>query len=284
MRTRDTITRAGRTVGGCALAGLALVALPACRGDRSNDPPRQFFPDLDDQMKWHPQGQSTFFADGRTMRHPPVGTVAFGRQPFVTDAPWGASFMKDRTDLLKEDGRFYKGVNPDGTYLETIPVPVTAAMLARGRDRFNIYCFVCHGYAGDGKGMVGVQLNPVSANFHEAKYKRPDPNDPKVELWKDGYVFHTIRNGVLQTGQVIRTMPSYAHAVDENDAWAIVAYVRVLQESRSGTLQDVPEQERPALENGRAALIEAMPVLTPPPAAPPAAAPQPAKPPAGGTP
>lgn len=270
MRPRHIISGAGQTLRACAIAGLALANVPGCRGDRSDTPPRQFFPDLDDQLKWKPQGQSNFFADGRTMRRPPMGTVAFGYEPFVTGASWGAAFMKDRSDLLKEDDRYYRGVGPDGAYLETIPVPVTAAMVARGRDRFNTYCFVCHGYAGDGKGMVGVQFNPVPANFHDPKYKRPDPNDPKIQLWKDGYLFYAIRNGVRQVGQVVPTMPSYGHAVDEGDAWAIVSYVRALQESRSGTLQDVPESQRPGLERDRAAALNAAPTPAPPAAQPPA--------------
>lgn len=255
--------------------------LAGCRGDRSEEPPRQFFPDLDDQPKWGPQGRSPFFAEGRTMRQPPAGTVAFGYQPFVTEEPWGGAFMKKRTDLLKEDDQYYLGINADGTFIERVPVPVTAAVLARGQARFNIYCSVCHGYSGDGKGMVGVQIQPPPANFHEAKYKAPDANDPKVQLWKDGYIFNAVRNGVKQTAApFLQTMPPYAHAINESDAWAIVAYVRALQESR-GTIQDAPADMRPALEEKRAQLIKDLPPEPPPPTPAPSTTTPPA-PPAGG--
>ena len=101
MSTRDTIMRVGRTLGAGALAGAALVALPACRGDRSDKPPRQFFPDLDDQLKWRPQGESPFYADGRMMRPAVRGTVAFGRVSFVNAPEWGRWADAERSDLLR---------------------------------------------------------------------------------------------------------------------------------------------------------------------------------------
>src|SRR3954470_16726593 len=99
MNTHTTTWRAGT---GAALA-LALLGagLAGCRGDREEKPPRQFFPDMDDQPKWKPQSQSEFFVDGRTMRKPVAGTVPFGRNDFVTDAPWSKDFMDQRSDLLK---------------------------------------------------------------------------------------------------------------------------------------------------------------------------------------
>jgi len=241
------------------------MALAGCRGDREDAPPRQFFPDLDDAPKWKPQSGSEFFVDGRTMRKPVAGTVPFGRLYLVSDEPWAAPFMQQRTNLLREDKGFYEGQNPDGTYLTKIPVPVTVEMLRRGQERFNIYCSACHGFTGDGKGMVGVQFNPAVPNYHDAKYK--DPNEPDGKS-KDGYLFHTIRYGVINV-QGVYTMPSYAHAVDEQDAWAIVAYIRALQASREGTLGDVPEAQRPAVERLMGALTEPPATPTPAPAAPP---------------
>jgi mono/diheme cytochrome c family protein len=260
-----------------ACAAGALIGAPGCQGDREDKPPRQFFPDLDDQPKWKPQEKSGFFADGRTMRKPVAGTVPFGRVEFVADplqAPWAGHFMEERDDLLKEDKAVYLGLNDDGkTYVEKIPVAVTPALLKRGQNRFNIYCSVCHGYMGDGQGTVGVQFTVHAANFHDKKYIVFDPNTPDP-LTRDGYVFHVAREGV-------RSMPGYAHALTERDTWAVVAYVRALQASQEGTLQDVPESQRPSVEKEFS--------LAPPPApeAPktPAAgspSPTPTTPPAGG--
>lgn len=239
----------------CLGACLGVCAMTGCRGDRSEKPPRQFFPDLDDQPKWSPQSETEFFADGRAMRKPVSGTVPFGRVSYVSNAEWSVYQAKERADFLKADDRSYLGKNPDGTYVEKIPVEVTQSMIEHGRNRYNIYCVACHGYSGDGKGMVGEQWSAPLPSYHDEKYKKPDAKDPKIELWKDGYLFHTARWGVPgATPEADLKMPGYAHALDERDAWAIVAFIRALQESRSATIQDVPEQERQVLERQRAAL------------------------------
>ncbi len=261
----------------CAVLGPA--ALTGCRGDRSDKPPRQFFPDLDDQPKWKPQTNSEFFADRRTMRKPPTNTVAFGRAAFVTKEAWGEHWMRERSDLLKADTAFYEGKGADGLYLARMPITVDTKLIELGKLKYNIYCVTCHGYAGDGKGMIGAQWSYALPNYHDVKYKTPDPADAKAEFWKDGYLFHTARFGVLDP-QGAQKMPGYAHALSEGDTWAVVAYIRVLQESHAGTLQDVPESERQVLERSRAAAQAAQqpPAAASPTAATPAPAPAPAAP------
>lgn len=267
-------------VGGCALFSMAAAG---CRDDRSDKPPRQFFPDMDDAPKWKPQTESEFFADSRTMRNTVPHTVAFSRTNISAEGwqaaatqEWGAPYLTARNDLLREDDGFYEGQAVDGKYLDKMPASVyqgataeeTAAnlnaMLLRGQERFNIYCAVCHGYGGDGKGMVGVQWGGVVANFHDPKYR-----DRSIDQGKDGYLFHVSRFGVpgadgyvkaddppevRQKKQKEMKMPGYAHALNERDAWAVVAYVRALQQSHLGTINDVPEAERQKLEQQRAAL------------------------------
>jgi mono/diheme cytochrome c family protein len=231
------------------VAALVLSAgvLGGCRGDREDKPPRQFFPDLDDQQKWHPQGESDFFADGRTMRRPPTGTVPFGRMEVVSDESWAEPFMAERQGFIKEDAALFEGVGPNGENVERIPVAVTLEMVKRGRERFDIYCSACHGYTGDGKGLVGVQLDPVSANLHDDKFKKPPTVAGEARKDTDGHLFRTIRYGVRNVNGDY-TMPAYAYAVSEKDAWAIVSYIRALQASREGTLNDVPEKDRQAIE------------------------------------
>lgn len=288
-----------------ALLGLAAIlaatgaSMTGCRGDRSDKRPRQFFPDMDDSPKWKPQTGSDFYADGRTMRPQPAGTVAFGRVGFVTDAGWAAPWMTQRTDLLREDDGFYTGytgVAPDGKlqYLDRIPIAVDAALIARGADRYGIYCVVCHGPAGDGKGMAGGPRWSVPIpSYHDPKYR--DPNEPDGKS-KDGFFFYTARNGVPgAAGNVLptdspedrrakieqRKMPGYDHALSVRDTWAVIAYIRVLQESHLGTPADIPADERERLDRERRELISKA-AATPAPATPAAT---PAAPPApGGTP
>lgn len=255
-----------------ALATLS-VALPGCRGDRDDEPPRQFFPDLDDQQKWNPQTGSEMFADGRTMRPVVPNTVAWGRSVATGDEAWAGHWKTQRTDFLKPDDVFYTGIegtNADGTpkYVRSIPKSVTvdAATIQRGQERFNIYCTACHGYTGDGQGMVAkAGYNPVIPSYFDATF-----SDATNVRSLDGWIFHTIRNGKPDAANAaILTMPSYGHALNERDAWAVVAYVRTLQAARSGSIADVPAPKQDALR------AKPKPV---PPAATPAAAPAPTTP------
>lgn len=256
-------------IGFAAMLAASALAMPGCRGDRSEARPRQFFPDMDDSPKWKPQTGSEFFADGRTMRQPPAGAVAFGRVSFVPDAPWAAPWAAERADLLRDNDAFYSGytgVAADGKlqYVDRIPIPVDADLLTRGADRFGIYCAVCHGPAGDGKGMVGPPRWSVPIpSWHDPKYR--DPNEPDGKN-KDGFLFFTARHGVpgaagpplpgdppdvrrLKLEQL--KMPGYAHALSERDTWAVVAYIRVLQEARLGTPADIPADQRDRFETQR---------------------------------
>lgn len=245
MKTRNT---SRRTLG---LAGVAvLAALAGCRGDRAEKPPRQFFPDMDDSPKFKPQTEAEFFADSRAMRPTVPGTVAFSRVAFDPVAhqndDWAKPFLTQRAMLNRDDKAFFEGTDANGDFLLKIPVPVTHELILRGQERFNIYCSACHGFAGNGQGMVGRRwLTPV-ANFHDPKY-----SDPAQRTGKDGYLFSTIRNGVPDPAGGFPKMPPYGQSVNEADAWAIVAYIRVLQEWQGGKIADVPADQRDALAKER---------------------------------
>lgn len=249
---------------------LASLALAACHGDRTDKPPHQFLPDMDDSPKWKNQGKSEFFADGRTMRPAVPGTVAFGRWDMDPKAAegqaWAVSFMDERANLLREDDAFYRGTDAAGKYVARIPITVDAGLLRRGEERFNIYCAACHGYAGDGAGMVGQRWTAPPPSFHDPKYS--DPREPD-QKGTDGFIFFTALNGVPgpeghvtpadDSDTVMRKlaalkMPSYKHALSARDAWAVVAHIRVLQETQRGTLSDAPADKRAALEAAKAKL------------------------------
>lgn len=270
-------TNAARALAAAALA--ALVAFGAgCRGERSDAPPRQFLPDMDDQPRWNPQQGTGFFADGRTMRPKVAGTVAFG--------PSADASSPARADLLKDDPAFYQGIGPDGQPLDWIPQSAidafreqgedTAAAMARmisvGQARYNIYCAVCHNYNGDGKGPVGKRWAYPLPDYHDPKYL--DRSQPTA---KDGHIFDVIRNGLFdQTGA--QKMPAYGHAINEKEAWAIVAYVRTLQESWTTDLEALPAGVKQQLERSRPASAPASSAgqaATQPPSQPQPAEPKP---------
>lgn len=241
-----------RTLAASAAALLALGG-GGCRGERTDNPPRQFLPDMDDQPKWRPQEGSGFFADGRTMRPRVAGAVAFG----ASADPAGA----DRANILKDDPAFYQGIGPDGQKLVWMPQSAIdafredgedtgqamARMLAVGQERFTIYCAVCHNYTGDGKGPAGSRWSYPLPDWHDTKYT--DRSQPTAA---DGHIFDVIRNGLVdQTGA--QKMPAYGHAVDEKEAWAIVAHLRAIQASWTTDLGQLSREAKDQLERSRKA-------------------------------
>jgi hypothetical protein len=180
------------------------------------------------QQRYNPQAQSKFFADGRTMRTPPEGTVP--RYPGGANARY-ANFTVGRDEAFDDD-RAVLGHEPDSpVYVLTVPESVVrsfsggaAEMVQRGQQRFNIFCGPCHGGAGDGRGQVWLRSQGGGvANSYQ--YIQPtNLHDERLKHVPDGQLFATITNG-------IRNMPAYSAQIPVNDRWAIVAYVRALQVS-----------------------------------------------------
>ena len=110
---------------------------------------------------------------------------------------------------------------------------MTHEVLKRGQERFNIYCSVCHGYEGDGNGMIVQRGFPPPNSYHIDRLRQAPP----------GYFYNVISHGY-------GVMYSYASRVEPADRWAIAAYIRALQLARDGRLEDVPAEERAKLEGG----------------------------------
>ena len=182
---------------------LALAAsAAACRGQRSGDPPIHLNPNMDNQAYLEAQEPSPFFPDGRGMRPEVPGTVPM--------------------DGLHEDDHMYRGI-VHGHPAQRLPVELDAKLLRRGRERFDIYCAPCHDGAGTGQGIVVKRGMLQPPSFH----------DDRIRAMPVGEVFGVVTHGV-------RNMPSYAAQIPAQDRWAIVAYVRALQLSRTATARDVP--------------------------------------------
>jgi hypothetical protein len=171
--------------------------------------------DMHDQPKYIPLRPSNFFADGRSARPRPEGTVARGH--------------------LDEDTVFYTGKGPDGKPVNEFPFPVTKEVIERGHQRFNVYCTPCHSRLGDGNGMV------VQRGYRHP----PSYHTDRLRQMPNGYFFDVITNG-------FGAMPDYAAQVPPADRWAIVSYIRALQLSQQASINDVPAADRSQLNAGGA--------------------------------
>jgi hypothetical protein len=141
--------------------------------------------DMHDQPKLEPYEASTFFRDGRAMRPLVPGTVARGR--------------------LDEDDHLHSGT-VDGRPAETFPFEVTRETLARGRERYEIYCAPCHNQTGDGRGMIVERGMRAPPSFHVERLRGAPP----------GYFFDVITHG-------FGAMYDYSDRISPPDRWAIVA-------------------------------------------------------------
>lgn len=211
---------------GWVLLIILFVGFMGPRGGLSRKPPIEVFPDMDRQMKLRPQVAFGFFADNRSSRLPVEGTVAFSKP--VANVSGGSPVYPF------EDHAVTTGKIPGTTnFVETSPMKVSAESIARGRDRFQIYCQPCHGPLADGNGVTKKLGMAVVANLH----------DTRILAMKDGELYNAIVNGSVST-----VMPGYGAVLAIEDRWAIVAYLRALQLSRLGTIEDVPAAQRASLK------------------------------------
>ena len=206
-----------------ALCVLATVAVLGFRGTHFRKPPLYIFPDMERQLKLRPQTANAFFDNGMSSRLPVAGTVARSQPIHVGEKliyPW-------------QDAPLTTGLVTGTTnFVELNPLPVTDELLQRGQQVFNINCAACHSKVGDGNGTpkrIGAMA--VVGNLHDKRI---------VEL-TDGELFNTISYGK-------NLMLGYAATLPIQDRWAAVAYLRALQLSRLGTLDEVPEAARGALK------------------------------------
>ncbi len=166
--------------------------------------------DMHDAPRYEAFEASSTFPDNRASRTPPAGTVARG---------W-----------LRDDEALYTG-KINGVPVDEFPVPIGHDELARGQQRFNIYCTPCHGRLGDGQGMVVQRGLRQAASYHQDRLRQE----------KNGYFYDVITNG-------FGAMQGYAEQIPVRDRWLIIAYVRTLQLSQHASVEDVPADRRGALD------------------------------------
>jgi hypothetical protein len=159
------------------------------------------------QPKNKPLSPSEFFQDGRSER------------PVVENTVARDSVREDELYEPKESNSF--------------PLAVDFALLERGEQRYKIFCSPCHGFQGDGNGMVAMRGMKHPPSYHQ----------PRLRQVPNGYLFDVITNG-------FGVMMGYSAQIPPRDRWAIVAYLRALQFSRNAPAAELPAELREKLNAG----------------------------------
>ena len=164
------------------------------------------------QPKYRTYRSSAFFQDGRSERPLVEGAVPRG--------------------FLREDELMYTG-KINGQPADEFPFEITKQVLERGRERYRIYCSVCHDSTGSGLGMIVRRGFKQPPSFHTDQLRKMPA----------GHFFDVMTHG-------FGAMSDYAAQITPEDRWAIAGYIRVLQLSQHAKLSDVPAAEQQALIKG----------------------------------
>lgn len=255
---------------------VALLVVFKMRITNSSSPRFHVFYDMDFSPAKDAQQTTTLFADGRAMRPDVPGTVARGDAgedlDLLTgidmdalariDAPRAERLVNAHLSPLQNDAAAEEKdaaeekapgegeAEPAASVMDTTPwlkenpLPITQELVENGQKYFGIYCSVCHGMNGGGNGLVNRRAQKILA----ATWIPPSSLHQDIlyaDKYPDGKLFNTISNG-------IRKMPGYSSQIKSRDRWAIVAYVRALQQSQNATIDLVPEDQRDAIKKKKA--------------------------------
>ncbi|WP_417385118.1 quinol:electron acceptor oxidoreductase subunit ActD [Gimesia sp.] len=251
-----------------SLIGVLLIMPPALvaykRSTTTNTPRIHIVPDMDFQPKLKTQNTTNIFSDGREVRPHIEGTIPRGQFkddniPFY----YGLKVLPEDQDVIAinlQDEQKPAGEKPADAkpaagaaaaaptedqklaqlpWVTEFPMPVTDKMMARGKERYKIYCSVCHGLSGEGDGLVSLRAMELQQGtwIRPASYYTDNVRNQPV-----GRLFHTISNGV-------RKMPGYSAQIPPEDRWAIVLYLRALQKSHHTDAKDLSKEEMEKLRS-----------------------------------
>jgi mono/diheme cytochrome c family protein len=187
---------------------------------------------MQDQPKMKPYRTSTFYADGLSSRPPVEGTVPRGflkeDKEFFTGKKSGTSSV---STTATTPGSTLQGAAAYPDDIEYLPIAINEKVLERGKERYEIFCSVCHGLTGNGDGMIVRRGFKRASSFH----------DDRLRQAPVGHFFDAVTNGW-------GVMPSYASQIPVQDRWAIIAYIRALQlsqQTQAETQSATPQNTQP---------------------------------------
>ena len=219
--TRASDTQASSDAGGRmpspleVLLIVGIVLLVAAHVTMPTDPQERNFvyaPNMADSPAYRAQDANPNFSDDKTLQRPVVGTIARGALPLhVGDVVLDTTTL--RKDLSPAQKAAWDALSPafDWSKMEG---KAKAPVLARGAFIFSTFCATCHGASGGGDGVMTKRGVPPPKSFQDADMR---------EL-SDGQMFRSISYGQAN-------MPSYASQVRREDRWAVIRYIRSLQQA-----------------------------------------------------
>ncbi len=218
-------------------------------------------PDMDWQDRYNPQTRGPnigtperprpLFADGRAMRKPVPGTIARGdlteNDEYFRGYKTGTAPSESQSGPYAaiQDGMAAPETPPEPEWVDVFPEDITvdADFVKRGKQRFEIYCVACHGYDGNGEGLVNQRAVSLAATGDAAWTAAKSLHDPAVKSQPVGRIFDTISNGRA-------TMGPYKDQIPVKDRWAIAAYVKALQKTGIKSPADLANDQGTATPAG----------------------------------
>jgi mono/diheme cytochrome c family protein len=196
------------------------------------------------QPSYRPLVRSNFFADRRASRPLVAGTVSrdaseidplliSGRKAARSSAP-----IPSPGNVASISPQLSAGIRPD-EFVAEFPIPITQNLLARGQERYTVYCAICHDASGTGNGKIvqrGFTRPPSYLTDNSRQLARSGYRVPLSEV-PVGYLFDVATNGY-------GAMADYSQQVSSRDRWAIAAYIRTLQRSQNMMLDELPPRVR----------------------------------------
>lgn len=262
-----------------SIVGVLMIMPPALvayfRSTTSDSPRIHIIQDMDFQPSLKAQNTTDVFSDGREIRPHIKGTIPRGQFkddniPFY----YGLKYLPEDQDVVtiavqdekKADAKPAEDKQADAEkapatkpaasdpaaaaaaeakkldelpWVTEFPMPVTAKMMARGKERYRIYCSACHGLGGEGDGLVSLRAMDLQQGTWVKPASYHTENVRKLPI---GRLYHTITNGV-------RKMPAYGPQIPPEDRWTIVLYLKALQKSHQIDANTISEEEKRKLRD-----------------------------------
>lgn len=186
------------------LSFIVFISVSACEKTAQN---------MYDQPKQKPESASEVFSNHSASRTPPPESIA--AVSGILAGTTGGARDENQNNI------------DNAMRAQKIPYAITTELLARGRERYGIYCEPCHSPAGDGDGYITRRGFPHPPSYHSER----------LRAISDRHIFEVISDGYGM-------MYSYGDRIEAPDRWSVVAYIRALQLSQHAIVAELPANVR----------------------------------------